>query len=83
MILVSELEELRLKLLAEIESIKKELWQPVNPWNPDSGEISPMVRRRQRNEELIKLQDLYDRCFPKMERVLDLLRERYRERVLY
>ena len=79
---MSELEKLRQKLLAEIKQITEELGKPVRPWNPNSGEISPMVRRRERNMELVKLNDLYDRCFPNPKWILETLRERYAERPL-
>lgn len=79
----NELEWLRQRLLAEIKAAEDYFQEPLLPWSPDSGEISPMVRRFHKNDELIKLRDLYDRCFPNPQRILDTLRERYRERPLY
>jgi hypothetical protein len=77
-----ELDYFKRKMRHEIWVLENYLKSPVNPWSPDSGEISPMVERREKNEKLAKLRDLYERCFPDPQRVLDLLRERYRERPL-
>jgi hypothetical protein len=68
--------------MGEISVLESYLRSPVEPWNPDSSEINPMVERREKNEKLVKLKDLYERCFPNKATVLDLLRERYRERPL-
>jgi len=80
---MDELETLRQKLLAEIKQVEDDLKSPLEPWDPNSGEVSPMVTRRHRNKELVELLDLYDRCFPDPKQVLETLRERYHERPLY